>query len=315
MKRRNNKRNHSRKITTQKKNGTKVAMDDKYKDRVFRMLFNNKKNLLSLYNAFNGTNYKNENEIEINTLENAIYLSKKNDVSFIFRFSLNIFEHQSTPNPNLPLRDLYYVTDMYNRDHAEDDIYSSRILKIKAPYFIVLYNGTERLEEKFEYKLSDMFEQKTENPALELKIMVYNINRGMNEDIKNACKALKEYMILVDEIRDNLKAKMHKNDAINKAINDCINNNVLKGFLLRNREAVMHSCLYEYDEEKHIKNEKNISFEEGKEEGKNEGIAQEKHDSVLRMLEKNVPLENIADYLDVSIDYIKQIEAELLAKA
>ena len=69
----------------------------------------------------------------------------------------------------------------------------------------------------------------------------------------------------------------------------------------------MHSCLYEYDEEKHIKNEKNISFEEG--------IAQEKHDSVLRMLEKNVPLENIADYLDVSIDYIKQIEAELLAKA
>lgn len=73
----------------------------------------------------------------------------------------------------------------------------------------------------------------------------------------------------------------------------------------------MHSCLYEYDEEKHIKNEKNISFEEGKEEGKSE----EKHDSVLRMLEKNVPLENIADYVDVSIDYIKQIEAELLAKA
>ena len=311
MKRRNNKRNHSRKITTQKKNGTKVAMDDKYKDRVFRMLFNNKKNLLSLYNAFNGTDYKNENEIEINTLENAIYLSKKNDVSFIFRFSLNIFEHQSTPNPNLPLRDLYYVTDMYNRDHAEDDIYSSRILKIKAPYFIVLYNGTERLEEKFEYKLSDMFEQKTENPALELKIMVYNINRGMNEDIKNACKALKEYMILVDEIRDNLKAKMHKNDAINKAINDCINNNVLKGFLLRNREAVMHSCLYEYDEEKHIKNEKNISFEEGKEEGKSE----EKRESVLRMLKRHKDIEEIAGDLDVSIDYIKQIEAELLAKA
>ena len=311
MKRRNNKRDHSRKITTQKKNGTKVAMDDKYKDRVFRMLFNNKKNLLSLYNAFNGTDYKNENEIEINTLENAIYLSKKNDVSFIFRFSLNIFEHQSTPNPNLPLRDLYYVTDMYNRDHAEDDIYSSRILKIKAPYFIVLYNGTERLEEKFEYKLSDMFEQKTENPALELKIMVYNINRGMNEDIKNACKALKEYMILVDEIRDNLKAKMHKNDAINKAINDCINNNVLKGFLLRNREAVMHSCLYEYDEEKHIKNEKNISFEEGKEEGKSE----EKRESVLRMLKRHKDIEEIAGDLDVSIDYIKQIEAELLAKA
>ena len=311
MKRRNNKRDHSRKITTQKKNGTKISVDDKYKDRVFRMLFNNKKNLLSLYNAFNGTDYKNENEIEINTLENAIYLSKKNDVSFIFRFSLNIFEHQSTPNPNLPLRDLYYVTDMYNRDHAEDDIYSSRILKIKAPYFIVLYNGTERLEEKFEYKLSDMFEQKAENPALELKIMVYNINRGMNEDIKNACKALKEYMILVDEIRDNLKAKMHKNDAINKAINDCINNNVLKGFLLRNREAVMHSCLYEYDEEKHIKNEKNISFEEGKEEGKSE----EKHDSVLRMLKRHKDIEEIAGDLDVSIDYIKQIEAELLAKA
>ena len=315
MKRRKKNRNHSRKIFTQKKNGTKAAMDDKYKDRVFRMLFNNKKNLLSLYNAFNGTDYKNENEIEINTLENAIYLSKKNDVSFIFRLSLNIFEHQSTPNPNLPLRDLYYVTDMYSRDHAEDDIYSSRILKIKTPYFIVLYNGTERLEEKFEYKLSDMFEQKAENPALELKIMVYNINRGMNDEIKNACKALKEYMIFVDEIRDNLKAKMHKNDAINKAINDCINNNVLKGFLLRNREAVMHSCIYEYDEQKHIKNEKNISFEEGKTEGIAAGMAQEKYNSVVRMLKRHKDIEEISGDLDVSIEYIKQVEAELFAKA
>lgn len=85
----------------------------------------------------------------------------------------------------------------------------------------------------------------------------------------------------------------------------------------------MHSCIYEYDEQKHIKNEKNISFEEGhakgkaegRAEGKSEGIAQEKHNSVVRMLKRHKDIEEISGDLDVSIEYIKQVEAELFAKA
>ena len=288
-------------------NGTPLSFDRNYKDSLFRMLFNDKKNLLSLYNAFNGTCYEDENEIEINTLENVIYLSRKNDVSFIFRLSLNLFEHQSSPNPNIPLRDLYYVSDIYHRDHVEDDIYSSKRIKIKTPCFIVLYNGTDRQEERFEYKLSDMFEQETEKPSLELLVMVYNINKGKNEDIKNACQTLKEYMIFVDTVRDNLKSETILEQAINKAINDCIAKNVLKKFLIKNKEAVMHSCLYEYDEQKHINNEKNISFEEG--------IEHAQKNIILRMLKRYKDIEEIAADLDVTVEYVKKVEAEMLAKS
>ena len=288
-----------------------VLVNNSYKDNIFRMLFRNKKELLSLYNAFNGTNYDNYEDIEINTLENSLYLGYRNDVSFIFKFFLNLYEHQSTPNPNMPLRNLIYESKLYKIGISKDDIYGSKLVRINTPRFIVLYNGSKTQEETFEYKLSDSFINKTDNPSLELKVMVYNINKGMNENLKNACKTLKEYMIFVNKVRDYTNGrKLSKEELtqiINKTVDECIKENVLKEFMIMNREAVMNTCLFEYDEEKHIKNEKNISFEEG--------IAQEKHDSVLRMLEKNVPLENIADYLDVSIDYIKQIEAELLAKA
>ncbi|RKJ62927.1 hypothetical protein [Roseburia sp. 1XD42-69] len=61
-----------------------------YKDTVFRMVFKDKENLLSLYNAVNGTDYKNPEELEITTLENAIYMNMKNDLSCVMNFFLNL---------------------------------------------------------------------------------------------------------------------------------------------------------------------------------------------------------------------------------
>jgi len=297
--------------TSVENNGLSLKSNDKVKDTLFRTLFSDKKKLLSLYNALNGSNYEDENLIRINTLEQVIFMRWKNDVSFIIKDSLNLYEHQSTPNPNMPLRCFYYINDLYHKETYQEDLYSSRMFNIPTPQFIVLYNGTDTQEEKFEYKLSDMFTNKTENPALELKVMVYNINKGMNEDVKNACEALKGYMICVDKIRDKVNQGMSSTDAVIQSINECIEEDVLRDFFLEHKEIAMNACLYEYDEQKHIKNEKNISFEEGLAEGEE----RKQYDIVLRMLEKNVPLKNIADYLDVSIDYIKQIEAELLAKA
>ncbi len=80
-----------------------------YKSSMFCMLWENKAQLLSLYNAVNGIHYTNADDLTINTLRNAIYMGMKNDVSFIFDMSLNLYEHQSTVNPNMPLRDLLYV--------------------------------------------------------------------------------------------------------------------------------------------------------------------------------------------------------------
>lgn len=81
-----------------------------YKDTVFRMLFKEKENLLSLYNALNETAYTDVDKLEITTLENAVYMNYKNDISFVFDSQLMLYERQSTVNPNMPLRNLFYVT-------------------------------------------------------------------------------------------------------------------------------------------------------------------------------------------------------------
>ena len=86
-----------------------------YKDTVFRMLFSDRKNLLSLYNAISGAHYDNPEMLEIVTLENAIYMGMKNDLAFIIDTELFLYEHQSTYNPNMPLRDLFYISSEYQK--------------------------------------------------------------------------------------------------------------------------------------------------------------------------------------------------------
>ena len=115
----------------------------KYKDTLFRALFSERKHLLSLYNAVNETNYTNEEDLEINTLENVIYLKMKNDISFLFGFSLNLYEHQSSVNPNMPLRDLFYVADLLQKIVKDRNLYSSSLVGIPTPKFVMFYNGTD----------------------------------------------------------------------------------------------------------------------------------------------------------------------------
>ena len=95
-----------------KRKKTKQTVKRNYKARLFEMIFQNKRELLELYNAVNGTDYRNPEELEINTLENAIYLSMHNDISFIIDSRLSLYEHQSTYSPNLPLRYLMYVMNV-----------------------------------------------------------------------------------------------------------------------------------------------------------------------------------------------------------
>lgn len=91
----------------------KVEIIRNYKDSVFRMLYREKKELLSLYNAVNQTHYENEADLKVTTLENAIYMNMKNDVSCVVDLRMNLYEHQATVNPNMPLRDLFYVARLF----------------------------------------------------------------------------------------------------------------------------------------------------------------------------------------------------------
>ncbi|MCR5755765.1 MAG: hypothetical protein K6G30_13250 [Acetatifactor sp.] len=120
-----------------------------YKDTVFRMLFTDRKELLELYNAVNDTEYQNPEELIITTLDSAIFMTIKNDVSFVVDMRLGLYEQQSTVNPNMPLRNLLYVSQVYEELVVRTDLYSRKRIMLPAPHFITFYNGEEIQGEYF----------------------------------------------------------------------------------------------------------------------------------------------------------------------
>ena len=227
-----------------------VTINRTYKDRLFKIIFEDKKELLSLYNALTGKNYQNPDELEINTIDDVIYMHLKNDMSFILDDWQNLFEQQSTFNPNQPLRGFFYFADLYKVKYFGKKIYSTRLLKIPTPQYIVFYNGTANMPDKKELRLSDAFQQPTEQPDIEVVAHMLNINYGHNKELMERCRKLKEYAQFIDIIRHYLKEnKQWSNEqAISKAIDDCIQNNILRDILQKERLRVMASILSEFDE-------------------------------------------------------------------
>lgn len=231
-----------------------------HKDRVFRMVFKEKQEFLELYNAMNGTSYTNPEDLEVTTLENAIYMGLKNDVSFLLYDELTLYEHQSTDNPNMPLRNLFYVADIYSKLAAKANLYGSRLVKIPEPKFVVFYNGKDELPERSELRLSDAFEKKSESMDLELKVLVLNINPGYNEELMEKCKSLRDYMIFVSRIRE-YSQYMALNKAVEISIQTCIDEDILAEFLRKNRAEVLKVSIYEYNEALHIQQERETARE------------------------------------------------------
>lgn len=249
----------------------------KYKDTVFRLLFSEKKRALDLYNGVNDTDYQDLSLLQFNTLENAIYMNVHNDLSFLIANQVNLYEHQSTLPVNMPLRDLFYIGDILQKMFMDRTLYSSKRITIPNPNFIVFYNGMSALPEKMEMKLSDSFAVPTDRPSLELKVTVLNINPGMNERLKEKCQDLKQYMIYIERVRKYARS-MSLKEAVTRAVNECIRENVLRDFLLEQKSEVIKMSIYEFDEEREMKlireDEREIGREEGKEEGREQGRAE-----------------------------------------
>jgi len=244
-----------------------------YKDSIFRMLYLDEKELLNLYNAVNGTNYTNAENLEVNTLQNAIYMNMKNDVSFLFNFQVNLYEQQSTVNPNMPLRDLIYVSKLIQNMVRDYDLYGSTLVKIPAPRFVVFYNGSEKQPERKVYRLSDSFSRKQDKPELELIVTVLNINAGNNAEILGNCKTLRDYMQYTDRVR-GYALQMPIEEAVEQAITECIKEGILAEFLKKNRAEAMEVSIFEYNEELHLANLRREGYEEGLEQGMSRGITQ-----------------------------------------
>lgn len=268
-----------------------------YKDRVFRLLFKDKKRLLELYNALNHTSYTNEDDLTINTLENAIFMKMKNDVSFIIDCDMCLYEHQSTYCPNIPLRGFLYFADLFKIHIKDADLSVKRRITIPTPRYVVFYNGSERQEEEFIQKLSDSFEGNKEG-CIELTVKTININYGHNKDLMEKCKSLADYAYFIAKIRENLE-NMSLQVSVEEAIESCIRQNILKDFLLEQKAEVIAMSIYEYNEE-YVKK---TLFEDGYDAGKLDGMGMGIINSVEAVMKNmNANLEQACKILDVSVE-------------
>ena len=248
-------------------NNVSLPVNRIYKDRLYKMIFNDKSELLKLYNAINGTHYDDPAMLTITTLDNAIYMTMENDLSFIIDMRLALYEQQSTVNPNLPLRILMYITDIYSAYTKDMNIYGSKKVQIPLPSFVIFYNGVKSQPDRTEFFLSELFHPTTDQPALELKAVMLNINKGHNQELMNACHTLRDYSEYVARIR-TYSAEMPLTDAVEKAITECIHENILRDFLLKNRAEAKAMSIYEYDEEKTLRMFREEGYEDGERNGK-----------------------------------------------
>ena len=248
-------------------NNVSLPVNRIYKDRLYKMIFNDKSELLKLYNAINGTHYDDPAMLTITTLDNAIYMTMENDLSFIIDMRLALYKQQSTVNPNLPLRFLMYITDIYSAYTKDMNIYGSKKVQIPLPSFVIFYNGVKSQPDRTEFLLSELFHPTTDQPALELKAVMLNINKGHNQELMNACHTLRDYSEYVARIR-TYSAEMPLTDAVEKAITECIHENILRDFLLKNRAEAKAMSIYEYDEEKTLRMFREEGYEDGERNGK-----------------------------------------------
>ena len=213
-----------------------------------------KENLLSLFNALNKTSYTDVNALEITTIENVIYMGIKNDISCIIDSKMSLLEHQSTFNPNMPLRGLMYFGKLYNKYLAGQNeiIYRSSLVQIPTPQYFVFYNGSSKQPESLELRLSDAFLQPDPTKRYEWTAIMLNINPGYNKDLINNCQALREYSIFVSKVRSYTDQGFTIDEAVTNAVNECIAENIMKDYLIQDKAGVIEMCLTEYDAERHM---------------------------------------------------------------
>ncbi len=268
----------------------RLSIRKKYKDALFRRCFEDKKDLLELYNALNGTDYEDADELKITTLEDCIYLSYKNDLSFIISATLNLYEHQSTYNPNMPIRGLIYFARIYEAYIKENklSIYGKTLVSLPEPRYVIFYNGRDDEPDWQELRLSDAFKKENEEdggtakePALECIAVMLNINYDHNKELLDKCKRLHDYAYFVSEVNRNTAKGYPYEKAIGLAMEQCVKNDILADILGKHRSEVLNLLLNEFD----VKSYENWIRNESREEGRAEGILLGKAYGIIELLD------------------------------
>lgn len=246
-----------------------------YKNDLFIRAFSEKKHLLSLYNAVSGKDFTDENLITYNVMEDGLFISYKNDMSFYIGLEVNLYEHQSTYNPNMPIRGLLYFAKIYSEYISDNGInlYHNKLVTLPTPRYCVFYNGKDETGDKIELNLSDCFADKSMKGAIELTATVYNINYGRNKELMEACERLSEYSYVVNEVRRTVEGMPDKKDknqvvlAVEMALGKCVSNDKLADLLTGERDEVTDMLIYGYDAERQRELDKRDARAEGRERG------------------------------------------------
>ena len=241
----------------------------KVRDTVFCKYMSTGDHLLALLNAIKGTSYTDPSNIKINTLNGSFYSSIKNDISFMLdTLIMMLIEHQTTINPNMPIRMLEYVAELFRRymEPEKRKVYSTDLIKLPAPEFYVFYDGDDTSFEHQTLRLSDAFMAPSDK--LELIVNVYNLADGMNEDLKERCRPLNEYSIFSNHYKQLRKQRLPIDEAVSATIRYCIDNNVMKDYLQHNESEVIDMFGFEWDEKEERQALIETSEARGEERGK-----------------------------------------------
>lgn len=287
-----------------------------YKDSVFVDLFYRDEtagaNLLSLYNALHGTDLQDEGLIRKVGIEDVLYKNFKNDISFEVNGQVVVFgEHQSTDNPNMPLRCLMYAGRAYEQLVDEDAKYRTKQVKIPTPEFYTFYNGKKDCPLERELCLSDAFMAPPGRNTVELKVTVVNINSGKGHGLLEKCRVLKEYSLFTEEVR----SCWNEEEKLKRAISACIEKGILVDYLKRKGSEVRNMLTAEYSYEKDIQvkqwEARMAGMEEGIEKGIEKGRAEERFmlGQIFRLIKKSPDLtdEQVAEALGCTLEEVENM--------
>lgn len=296
------------------------------KDRLFCYIFErDRAALLQLYNMLNHTDYRDPQALQVVTLDNVVYMSMKNDMAFLLSGTLNLYEHQSTFCPNLPLRFLLYIAAEYEGLVAKmkANIYGKTLIPLPAPQCVVFYNGDDEMADEQYLRLADAFAEAQESgtaSCLELTVRMLNINYGHNSQLTTGCKRLEEYSRFVDCIKTYRRNGSSTHQAVDDAVTYCIDHGIMEDILLPFRAEVTKMLLTEYNEKKYLRMFRKEAREEGlkegretgRQEGLNQGIQEERNRMLYTMFQNGATPEYLSKMTGLPLS---EIQASIQAQS
>lgn len=294
-----------------KKEEKQLTVKRNYKDSIFRDLFNNEQALRELYGALAGCDISEDEPIEIVTLKDVIHNSMKNDLSFLYGLKIIVMiEHQSTDCPNLPVRMFCYLAEEYEK-MLDERVYGTTQITLPKPELYVFYNGNEDREEEWEQRLSDAFAVIQDNPAVEVVVKVININYEKGAQLLERSKTLKGYSILLHKVNEYILECGDREEAMQRAIKECIEEGYIADYLEREGGKVMSILRMNMTEEQKKNMWASIFREEGREEGRKEGREEGRTEikrvMAFEMKNDGIPIEKIMQYTKLPREMIESL--------